>query len=215
MDAEPVEPGLTSWLAAQGDVDREQVAAELEVGARRRTFVVDELVEAGFEGAELLALTMGLTGLDTTDAQALIAARTGPGHPRVRRTQARPPPGAERDPLPPDQRATGRRVRRLPPARARARLRMLRPRMPEGAQRSRLPSTNGSGRTRAISQSSRDTRRRRWRTSSSGTSGSSSSRSTPRRTSRSRPQTRGSKQREMKGWGKRRIALPPTRCFRR
>ena len=79
MDAEPVEPGLTSWLAAQGDVDREQVAAELEVGARRRTFVVDELVEAGFEGAELLALTMGLTGLETTDAQALIAARTGPG----------------------------------------------------------------------------------------------------------------------------------------
>ena len=79
MDAEPVEPGLASWLAAQGDVDREQVAAELEVGARRRTFVVDELVEAGFEGAELLALTMGLTGLDTTDAQALIAARAGSG----------------------------------------------------------------------------------------------------------------------------------------
>ena len=79
MDAEPVEPGLTSWLAAQGDVDREQVAAELEVGARRRSFVVDELAEAGFEGAELLALTMGLTGLDTTDAQALIGARTGSG----------------------------------------------------------------------------------------------------------------------------------------
>jgi hypothetical protein len=79
MDDEPAEPGLTSWLAAQGDVDREQVAAELEVGARRRTFVVDELVEAGFEGAELLALTMGLTGLETTDAKALIEARTGPG----------------------------------------------------------------------------------------------------------------------------------------
>ena len=79
MDAKPVEPGLTSWLAAQGDVDREQVAAELEVGARRRRFVVDELVEAGFEGAELLALTMGLTGLDTTDAQALIFARAGSG----------------------------------------------------------------------------------------------------------------------------------------
>ena len=78
MDAEPVEPGLTSWLAAQGDVDADQVAAELEVGARRRTFVVDELVEAGFEGAELLALTMGLTGLETTDAQALIDARPGP-----------------------------------------------------------------------------------------------------------------------------------------
>ena len=83
MDTEPVEPGLTSWLAAQGDVDREQVAAELEVGARRRTFVVDELVEAGFEGAELLALTMGLTGLETTDAQVLIETRTRPATPEA------------------------------------------------------------------------------------------------------------------------------------
>ena len=70
-----VDPGLTSWLADQNAVDAEQVEAELEVGARRRAFVVDELVDAGFDGAQLVELTMGLTGLDSAGAHALIAAR--------------------------------------------------------------------------------------------------------------------------------------------
>lgn len=75
VDPNPADPGLASWLAAQGDVDPRQVSAELDVGARRRAFVVDELVDAGFEGSQLVELTMQLTGVDGTEAQALIAAR--------------------------------------------------------------------------------------------------------------------------------------------
>ena len=83
MDPDPVDPALASWLAEQGDVDPEQVAAELEIGARRRAFVVDELVDAGFEGAELVELTMALTGLDNAGAQDLIAARPESGETEV------------------------------------------------------------------------------------------------------------------------------------
>lgn len=75
MDPDSVDPDLATWLAAQGDADRDQVAAELEVGARRRAFVVDELVDAGFTGAQLVVLTMQITGVDDAGAQALIAAR--------------------------------------------------------------------------------------------------------------------------------------------
>jgi hypothetical protein len=75
MEQNPVDHELAAWLAAQTHTDVEQVEAELEVGERRRRFVVDELVEAGFTGSELLELLMGLTGVDSARAQALIAAR--------------------------------------------------------------------------------------------------------------------------------------------
>lgn len=75
MDQDPVQDELSSWLAAQTHSDLEQVEAELELGERRRAFVVDELAEAGFTGAELLDLVMRLTGLDRGGAKALIAAR--------------------------------------------------------------------------------------------------------------------------------------------
>jgi hypothetical protein len=63
-----------AWLAAATGEDAGRVAAELEEGARRRTFVVNELLEAGYRGGELLDLVMRLTGLDTAQASALIRA---------------------------------------------------------------------------------------------------------------------------------------------
>jgi hypothetical protein len=75
MDGDHVDHELASWLAAQTLSDPEQVEAELELGARRRAFVVDELAEAGFTGAELLDLVMRLTGLDRGGAKALIVSR--------------------------------------------------------------------------------------------------------------------------------------------
>jgi hypothetical protein len=63
-----------AWLAAATGEDAADVAAELEVGARRRTFVVNELLEAGYHDRELLDLVMRLTGLDTAQASALISA---------------------------------------------------------------------------------------------------------------------------------------------
>ena len=80
MDQDPVQHELASWLAAQTLSDPEQVEAELELGERRRAFVVDELAEAGFTGAELLDLVMRLTGLDRGSAKALIAARAEQAH---------------------------------------------------------------------------------------------------------------------------------------
>lgn len=75
--ADPIasEPGLADWLAAATHEDRATVAAELAVAARRRAFVVDELVEAGFSGAAILDGVMRLTGLAAEDARALIASR--------------------------------------------------------------------------------------------------------------------------------------------
>jgi hypothetical protein len=63
-----------AWLAAATGKDAADVAAELEEGARRRTFVVNELIEAGFRDRELLDLVMRLTGLDTAQASELINA---------------------------------------------------------------------------------------------------------------------------------------------
>ena len=80
MDQDPVQHELASWLAAQTHSNPEQVEAELELGERRRAFVVDELAEAGFTGAELLDLVMRLTGLDRGSAKALIAARAEQAH---------------------------------------------------------------------------------------------------------------------------------------
>ena len=65
---------LARWLAAQTHTDPGRVEAELELGERRRAFVVDELVEAGYSGPELLDLVMRLTGVDGEAARALIAA---------------------------------------------------------------------------------------------------------------------------------------------
>ncbi len=75
MEPNAADGELTSWLADHTDTDADQVAAELEMGARRRAFVVGELIEAGFEGAELLELVIQLTGIERVEAQALIAAR--------------------------------------------------------------------------------------------------------------------------------------------
>ena len=80
LERDPVHDGesdheLAAWLAAQTHTDTEQVELELEVGARRRAFVADELLEAGFTGAELLDLVIRLTGLDGEAARTLIAAR--------------------------------------------------------------------------------------------------------------------------------------------
>jgi hypothetical protein len=81
-----------AWLAAATDSDPTEVAAELDEGARRRAFVVDELLEAGYRDGELLELVQRLTGLDDGQARALIAAREplaespqSPTRPRDRR----------------------------------------------------------------------------------------------------------------------------------
>lgn len=66
---------LADWLAARTDTDAAQVAAELELGRRRREFVVDELVEAGFTGSELLEHVVRLTGVDRAAAKSLITSR--------------------------------------------------------------------------------------------------------------------------------------------
>ncbi len=65
---------LARWLAAHTHTDPGRVEAELELGERRRAFVVGELVEAGYTGPELLDLVMRLTGVDAEAARALIAA---------------------------------------------------------------------------------------------------------------------------------------------
>ena len=67
---------VDEWLAAATGSTPEQVHRELEEGERRRNFVADELIEAGFTGPPLLDGVMRLTGLDETQAQALIARRT-------------------------------------------------------------------------------------------------------------------------------------------
>jgi hypothetical protein len=72
------DPEVTTWLAAEIGAEPEQVAAELEEGARRRSFVVDELIEAGLEGAPLLGGVVRLTGLSLEDAEALVRARARP-----------------------------------------------------------------------------------------------------------------------------------------
>ncbi len=67
---------VTAWLAdATGD-DPEHVRAGLELGERRRAFVVGELIEAGFAGPLLLDRVMGLTGVDEAQARALIGTHS-------------------------------------------------------------------------------------------------------------------------------------------
>ncbi len=65
------------WLAdATGD-DSSRVAAELELGERRREFVVDELLDAGYTGEQLLDYVVRLTGLDIRQARSLAEQREG------------------------------------------------------------------------------------------------------------------------------------------
>lgn len=68
---------LAAWLAAEIDAPLDEVEHGLDEGARRRAFVVDELLEAGVRGAELLEFVVRLTGLDEPSARALIAAHQG------------------------------------------------------------------------------------------------------------------------------------------
>jgi hypothetical protein len=67
---------VDEWLAAATGSSVEQVHRELEEGDRRRNFVADELIDAGFTGPPLLDGVMRLTGLDEAEAKALIVRRT-------------------------------------------------------------------------------------------------------------------------------------------
>jgi hypothetical protein len=75
MEKTPEDQQVAAWLAAQTETDGRQIEAELEEGERRRAFVADELIEAGFTGSELVELAMRLTGLTSAGVQALIVAR--------------------------------------------------------------------------------------------------------------------------------------------
>ena len=52
-----------AWLAAAIGDDPARVAAELELGEKRRDFVVQELAEAGYSGESLVGFLMRLTGV--------------------------------------------------------------------------------------------------------------------------------------------------------
>jgi hypothetical protein len=73
------------WLAETTGLDEREVEAGFEAGDRRRKIVVDELLEAGLEGPELLDLVIRLTGLPREQAAGLIAAEraTGDHEPEV------------------------------------------------------------------------------------------------------------------------------------
>jgi len=71
--AEPTDEELAEWLAEHAHVDLEEVEAGLDEGRRRREFVVAELIDAGWEGDELLVLVVHLTGLTLDEARALVA----------------------------------------------------------------------------------------------------------------------------------------------
>ena len=64
-----------TWLAEATQSDPSEIAAELDEGERRRAFVVDELIDAGYRNGELRELAVRLTGLDDVQARALIAER--------------------------------------------------------------------------------------------------------------------------------------------
>ena len=72
----PPDEELAAWLASRTGAPLDEVGRELDEGTRRRAFVVDELLEAGLTGPELLDLVVRLTGLDEAGARALIVAHT-------------------------------------------------------------------------------------------------------------------------------------------
>lgn len=63
---------VVGFLAATTGTPPDQVAAELAEGARRRAFVLDELVDAGLSSGELLAAAVRLTGLDEAQVKVLL-----------------------------------------------------------------------------------------------------------------------------------------------
>ena len=67
-----VNDDLATWLAAATGDDPVRVAAELELGERRREFVFNELVEAGYTGGDLLDFLVRLTGMSAHDARAAV-----------------------------------------------------------------------------------------------------------------------------------------------
>jgi len=69
------DPATVEWLASETHTDARQVRDELDLGSRRRIFVVDELLDAGFTGPALLECVVRLTALGEDDARRLIAAR--------------------------------------------------------------------------------------------------------------------------------------------
>jgi hypothetical protein len=80
---------VNDWLAAATGAAPEAVAAEIELGDRRRGFVAEELLDAGFRGTLLVELVMRLTGTDEAGAAALVDARIDAQH-RGRRRRASP-----------------------------------------------------------------------------------------------------------------------------
>ena len=74
MDADEIR-----WIAEKTGLDVREVAAGFEEGELRRKVVVDELLEAGIGGAELVDLVMRLTGLPRHETLALIAAERATG----------------------------------------------------------------------------------------------------------------------------------------
>jgi hypothetical protein len=81
-----VDEDLAAWLAAAIGRDPADVAAELELGIRRRDFVLRELTDAGFADESVVGLLIRLTGVDERQARALVAAE------RERAAAAAPPP---------------------------------------------------------------------------------------------------------------------------
>lgn len=75
MNQLPSNQELARWLAATTGSKQAEVVRELDAGLARRTFVVDELIEAGFESAELIDYVIRLTGLDQNEALRLIDDR--------------------------------------------------------------------------------------------------------------------------------------------
>lgn len=87
MRTEKADEDVAGWLASALGDTRGHVLAELELGERRRAFVLSELADAGYEGLELVALLMRLTGIDMDAARAL-AERSKPETPRPRARDA-------------------------------------------------------------------------------------------------------------------------------
>ena len=69
-----------AWLAEATDSDPSETAAELDEGERRRTFIADELLDAGYRDGELLELVVRLTGLDDPQARTLITHEVRRSH---------------------------------------------------------------------------------------------------------------------------------------
>jgi hypothetical protein len=63
------------WLAETTGQDARDVSDDLRLGEQRRAFVLNELVESGYEGELLVSLALRLTGLDEPTVRARVEAR--------------------------------------------------------------------------------------------------------------------------------------------